>query len=351
MDKKNLEETTCESYISFIKCSIFKTYYLIISSQFKMKLLFIFFLILDALQIITLILFDISLCNLYQNKYPQIQSLISLLSRLVTLYSPNDFISASVCLYVTLLFLMIQYAIFIYYSKNNISYKIEKNLFKQIMFKILLILNIFYQSIFMIPIFITIFSMFQCMTMNDQSNQMLNFSNIACNSTIYYINLVIGSVTLLFFVLISLINTVFLNDNRPLSKIPLCFHDNFFIDLIPIVLKLILSLFYSFSFVSIQYYIKIILVIVLTILQGGYKMYLPIYNSKIMFYFSMFFQGKFIFISLISFINYLIKTQYTNELVIVIFITSIFFGGLFLFVSLKIKNFYKYQNVINFFKT
>ena len=342
---KNIDETSIETLISYIKCSIFRTYYQIISNQFKMKLFFILFLILDALQNMSLILFNISLSNYSQSNYSQTVNLISIVRQLVTLYKSNDFISGCVCLYTTFLFLIIQIGTLFYYAGNDICYKTKKNFMKQLFFKILLILNIFYQTIFMIPIFTTILSMFQCQS-TKSSFVMINYNEIVCNSTIFYINIVIASLTFLLFLFISLINAVFLNDNIPVSNIPWSAPKSH-VALISVAFKLVLSFFYTFEFGTIQYYFKNIIVIGLTILLGVNKIYIPLYHIKIVFDFNVFFKGMLIFMSLISFINTLLSTNYTNEIVIVIIITSIFFGGLFLAVSFKIKEYYTYTNVSN----
>ncbi len=344
MEKKNSYDTTYESFTNNFKLGIFRTYYHIISNQCKMNLFYLLFMFIDALQITSLILFNITYSTYSQSYYSFIQNLITVVRQLITLYKPNDLKMSILVLYMTFVFFLIQIFTILYYTKNKICNKTKRNFFEELYFKFLLILNIFYHSFLQIPLFVTFFSKFQCATLNNNTSVMINFPQYNCDSILYYINITISSINIILFLFISLINCHFFFDNRPVSSLPWSGPKNK-LPLYTLCFKFVLAFFYTFEFSSVQFYFKNALVILAALYIGIYKLILPLYNDRIVYHFDLYLKGIYIFISFIGIINKLTETIYSNSIVIIIFVSSLFMAGFLLTISLKIQEYYKYNNV------
>ena len=217
MDKNQTyyEESALERFGRNLKNAIFKAYYNIISNQFQMQIIYLMLVLVEAVQILTIISFNISksqTINTYSLIFTPLKEILHILQIILLIYPNDEFLTASIIMYIILLLLLIQYGFFIYYYNNAIDIKKPKKFFTVLLMRIFLVMNILFQKVLTIPILVTCLSMFQCNT----SNMLVNFPQTVCGDAWYYVNACISFFVLVMFLLLVLLNCMFLNDNRPI---------------------------------------------------------------------------------------------------------------------------------------
>ena len=346
MEKKNFEESSMNIFKNLLKNSIFITYYNIISRQFSMNIFYIALQLVSTIQIAAILICHISYNNnpLSISNYPS--DLISFAKNIVLLYPNGNFVFANIILYLILAFLILQFSIFFFYFFNN-NTKIlkgentKKHSFNDLFFSFILIINLFQQTLLAIPIFITLFSFFQC-----NSNSTFNSYYLQiCYTNYHYFIISISSLCLFLYLVIIILNIMFLNDNRPVSKLPSSGSSKI-TRINKTLLNLILSFCFTFNFGNILLNFKVILMNLILMTETFNLIISPLYHQKIVFKFSVFFNGNLVFISIFSLINFYSNTVYNIQIIAVIILSSISFGLFFLMLIEKFQIYYAYRQVI-----
>ena len=354
MEKTNFDDSSLPTFLNKLKRSIFISYYNIISRQLKMNIVFIITLLINGLQIIGLLLFHISNSNTDFPAYFNIQDFLSLVKLLLLFYPSKNFIYANVMLYIIFTIFSIQFIIFLYYffKKDHkiLNVKVinsKKKILYEIFFSTILVINLFQLTIFIIPFFITLFSFIECTSINGIS-YMINFPMIQCYTAQYYINIIICSISIFFYLLILILNSMFLNDESPISILPTSGSTPLSI-LLRILLNTTLSFCFVFNF-NLIFIFKFFLMNIFIILLIVNKIVSPFFHQKIVFKFTVFLEGSFIFNSIISVLNYYLNTIYNNKIIIIQLLTSFVFGLLIVNIIEKLLFYYTYRKVHFFFK-
>jgi hypothetical protein len=339
-----------EIFYKKLKCSIFISYYNMLSRQFRMNVLYILMLFICSLQITGLAIFHITYEKIPTNAYSNVLDLVSLVRIVVLLYPNGNFIYANIMLYTTFAILMLHLAIFMYYFYYNdpkiVKIKAEKSKRQNLIdffFLLILLINILIETIFIIPIFVTLFSLIQCSTVNNLSF-MVNYPSTLCYTKHYYSNIIIASVCFIIYVIILVLNVMFLTDNRPVSDLPTS-GLNKISKITNILLNVTLAFCFSFDIGNLIYNFKVFLTIILIVITIIYYGITPLFHQKLVFKFRIFFEGSYLFNSVFSLIHFYLKTVYNIEIIIVQIFTSIVFGLLIVKIIEKIQFYYTYRKV------
>jgi hypothetical protein len=324
-NKQNLlEETSFEKIKRNIKKSIFKFYYNLLTTQFSMTPFYIILLIIEAIQINSIVSLNIGLTKQDETIHSKLTDLIKFLRVIVMFYLPNYHIIASVIMYIFCLLLIIQIVVINYYKNREIDYKNPKKYIFIILLRIVLVLNICYQTIFSLPLFITFFSFFQCSTVNSATN-LTNYSDVGCSSMLYYINISISGLSIALFLFITICNCIFLNDNQLASKIPWSGPYNR-LHLYRAGLKIMLAFFYTFQFSSPFIELKVYFTSVVTLIIIIIRLISIVSHYKNVFLFNVLLEGSFLFNSALAIVQNYYKTAITYEMFYLQILSSIAFG-------------------------
>ena len=202
-------------------------------------------------------------------------------------------------------------------------------------YKFILMLNTFYQTILTIPILTTLFSFFQ----TDSNNSLLIYKDISFSTTWNYVNIILSSLCLTLFLIISLCNNLLLNDNR--SKTILSWGTPFHsARSATFIFKIILTIFFVYNFgTEFQDRIKIgfscACIIIIVIL----KMLIPVGYHKNIFWTETYFQGA-IFGNCLIYIIYpdIFSTFKIETSIFTLAVFIVIFGFLYVLIILKIQS-------------
>lgn len=341
LDESEIEETHKPK--ANFKTSISRLYYNIISSQFSMDVFYILLLFIEAIQINGLIMFHIFYSNT-QSNYTAIKTIIDVLKIIYTLYPPGNMLVSSIIMYILIIILLSKFILFIYFTRNDINYKTTQRYMVILILRFYLCLGMLLQTVLTTPLMITFFSFFQCQTNTDSVSVLMNYNTNQCSTVSYYINISISVIGIITFGIIILFNSIYLHDNRPISKLPWtspCSAMPFTV----LSIKLVLSFFYVFQFTGIYLDIKASVVLILTIILIIMRFFNTFSYNRLVFKFIVLFQGSFCFNSLFSLINKYLLTVFSIQAVILQFITSLIFGYLLVNIMNNIEEHYLHKNV------
>ena len=343
MDKNQTyyEESNVERFGRNLKNAIFKAYYNIISNQFQMQIIYLLLVLVEAIQILTIISFNISKnqdSTSYPTNFSQINDILPILQIILIFYPNKEFLTSSIIMYVVLFLLMIQYGFFIYYFNNDIDIKKPKKFFTVLLMRIFLILNILFQKLLTIPILVTCLSFFQC-TKVAVSSTLINFPTTTCENEWYYVNVCISFFVLVMFLLLVFLNCMFLNDSRPISVLPWSGPKNH-IQFCYVSLKVILSVFYVFNSSRPFYDIKIFVILVIIAVIIGCRVFNPLYHHNGPLSLEVIMEGTFLFVSILAIINYYINISYDIVTVISQIVIGFIFGYALLNIVNQVKDYY-----------
>ena len=303
-----LKETFKEKLIRKLKQSIFNTFYYLLPVSMFSRVLYGFLITIEFFQIYTLTIFQISYhdeLNTYynkENKFYHIRYPIKILRLLLVLYKEHNFTFSIILLYLSFIFMISHFIIFIYfYVKEHPKKKHLLNLISVLFFKIMFFFDVCLMTVLHIPLYIIFFSMIQC-----KNNNLKNYPNESCNNWLYYFNLIISSLNILMLSLLGLLICYFLNENQLIPKVP--WNNSFnIIKTIFYFKKIFLVSFYVFEFKH-HYKIKVIIISVLSIFGSILRLYNNFFGEIFMGYIIKCYEYSLHLFSIIGLINYCYKS-------------------------------------------
>ena len=322
-------ETNIEAFFRKLKISIFKSYYMIVSHQFHMNLFYILLLMLEFFQIIGIIIPNMTYFQITQsNEY------LTIFKNIILLGIANSLNANITILYICTILFIIQLILLIIYYSKELKSNHEEPLYIFLLFRFILFINMLYQTVFTIPILSNLFSFFQ----TDSNGIFLIYNTNNFNSVWNYINLAICCINIILFLIICVLNNLFLNDNRALTLLAWAC-PKYYIRNVKTIFKLILTLFFVFNFYSpYQDIIKRIFALICITTICILRLIHPIgYHSKVNV-FCTFFEGCIMGNCLICIVNQELFATYTITSLIIIFSFITLFGLMFLFIAMKIQS-------------
>ena len=346
------------------KVSLFfiKPYFELLGLDININLLYILFLTFEALQINSLIIFDIKLSSKYEasnipnntiltyykNYYTSLNSIIKATKLINSFQGNQNNINTPIiliCLFIT--YVVLNFFIYFYFlKKDNYKTNREANLFIKTTLILLYLSHIIVFKILFTPIIVNVLSLIQYkliqikVTDNSFLQQLvfLNYENRNINNTIFII--VLSSVVLTLLLFQSIITLFYFNETKPKSKLPWGSKFNYIPYLICLI-KINLSIFYVFfdaniienydsNFITYNNYIKNFILIGLNLALIVVRGFNTIMNNYTVFFFTVIYEGSFIFNSVISLVNKYAEINLFPETLAVQFIASLFFGLLIL---------------------
>lgn len=229
------------SKMKSIKNILFSSYFNLIESQFSMMYIYLVFISIEYFQNINLILFHITSSTTNEEimkDYPYMYFHINKIKTIYILYPQQYNLAKAITCVIMSLYILFFILLF---SFKKINPKKPRPIYHKIIFSVLLFLQIITMSFLSTPIFNTLLSFYQC-----NNNKMQNYTEISCYEKEYYTIISISSIGLFFFIIINILNSFFLIDHNPSSKLP--FASVFSTNILPRQLhKLVLCLFYTLS--------------------------------------------------------------------------------------------------------
>lgn len=334
---------------SNLKNALFQSYFKILSRQLKINSLYIILLAYEAIQMNTMITFNIhynfnSSNQTLENSETNTNGLLAILKTMLTFNSStNNYLVSIAFIYTFLSIMILLLSTVVYNFFNNINYKEPKQFLSTLFLSFNFIYKVLSSKVLIIPLLNICLSMFECSTDATTGISFLkNYSiNETCTGLHYSINLVVSILLIILVIIDYSISCILLNETKPTSKVPWASRSNNS-EYVLLLMKMILCVFYVFDFGIIGTHIKVFVVFVTAAILVVFRFL----NIVMLNYYSYLaitvFEGSFLFNATIAIVNKYMSMQLFIETLAIQFLASVFFGLLIFNIIDKL-----HQTIIN----
>lgn len=311
MQKAYLYQNT--SKLSFI---FYPFYFRLTHLHLNILIPYILLMIIDYLQIANLILFDLTYAKPSKYTTTSIEHYISNIKHIFLFYPSHNFTFARAVCFVFLTMLLMN-IVFTFLTSFIPSTK--HNLFLNSLYSFILILQIICRSGLSIPLMITLMSFYQC-----KDGKVANYIEITCESREHSTMIVCASFAIVFLICIMTLNSLYLHNMDPRSKLPFAAahierkYLNF-------VLKIIIAAFYVFYPISQK--VKSCIYFALAIAMCVKRFFYTSYYSNLVLLCEIIYASGIFYISIFGlFANCFNAFEYTKHNYILIIFSSFAIG-------------------------